>query len=133
MNRSSSMLRRPQTADLETTKVRSPCSWPRSATSEPRALAQEIAARIDFEELGPRPEVAGGGFINFKLHPHWLTERLKALTADERLGCPPSPPRHHGRGIFLSQRPAKDACGPYPQHDYFGDSLCRIGNSSGIA
>lgn len=96
----------------------------------PRALAQEIAARIDFEEMGPPPEIAGAGFINFRLHPHWLADRLKALTADERLGCPPPPPRTLVVD-FSSPNVAKAMHVGHIRSTILGDSLCRIGRFLG--
>ena len=91
----------------------------------PRALAQEIAARIDVGEMGPLPEIAGAGFINFRLHPQWLAGRLKALTGDERLGCPPLPPRTLVVD-FSSPNVAKAMHVGHIRSTILGDSLCRI-------
>ena len=40
------------------------------------------------------PEIAGAGFINFRLKPAWLAQRFAELCPDARLGVPaPEKPR----------------------------------------
>jgi arginyl-tRNA synthetase len=52
----------------------------------PRSLAGSIAANLSMNDIGPAPEVAGPGFINFKLSPEFLARRLLELALDQRLG-----------------------------------------------
>jgi arginyl-tRNA synthetase len=52
----------------------------------PRTLAERIAEKIDVSGLAAPPEVAGPGFINFRLLPDFVAERLVALSDDSRLG-----------------------------------------------
>ena len=59
--------------------------------TNPRALATQIvdALKADpaLEAISVPPEIAGAGFINFRLKPEFLSARLAALDADpERLG-----------------------------------------------
>jgi arginyl-tRNA synthetase len=61
--------------------------------ANPRALAQEIVAALkadpELDALSLAPEIAGAGFINFRLTAAFLGERLAILAADaERLGVP---------------------------------------------
>ena len=56
----------------------------------PRELAQDIVARLDVNDLCAAPEIAGPGFINFRLKPQWLAERLaEAIKDEQRLGIDP--------------------------------------------
>ena len=52
----------------------------------PRALAVRIAENINLAGIGAPPEVAGPGFINFRLAPEFVAQRLVALSEDSRLG-----------------------------------------------
>jgi arginyl-tRNA synthetase len=52
----------------------------------PRALAGRIAEKINFAGISARPEVAGPGFINFRLEPGFVAQRLLAVSEDSRLG-----------------------------------------------
>jgi arginyl-tRNA synthetase len=61
--------------------------------TNPRALAAEIVGALNADpelaEVSLPPEIAGAGFINFRLTPGYLGERLAALALDEdRLGVP---------------------------------------------
>jgi arginyl-tRNA synthetase len=52
----------------------------------PRNLAGRIVANLSMSDIGPSPEVAGPGFINFKLSPEFLALRLHEFALDPRLG-----------------------------------------------
>src|ERR1700758_5070689 len=52
----------------------------------PRTLAGQIVEKLSVHDVGPLPEVAGPGFINFKLSPDFLSKRLSELALDQRLG-----------------------------------------------
>ncbi|MBS0170090.1 MAG: arginine--tRNA ligase [Nitrospira sp.] len=96
----------------------------------PRALAQEIASRITMEPMGPPPEIAGAGFINFRLDPSWLAARTAVLAADARLGCPPLAPRTLVVD-FSSPNVAKSMHVGHIRSTILGDCLCRIGRFLG--
>jgi arginyl-tRNA synthetase len=53
----------------------------------PRVFAAELMAAFDAAGLVLEPEMAGPGFINFRLRPEALTARLEGLLADEKLGA----------------------------------------------
>jgi arginyl-tRNA synthetase len=58
--------------------------------TNPRELAEKIIEHLDVADLCEPPEIAGPGFINFRLKPDWLAERLKEALADpKRLGIDP--------------------------------------------
>jgi arginyl-tRNA synthetase len=52
----------------------------------PRHLAEQIVANLSVSDLGTSPEIAGPGFINFRLSPEFITQRLQQLALDQRLG-----------------------------------------------
>jgi arginyl-tRNA synthetase len=56
--------------------------------ANPRAIAEQIKAKLDLADMA-RPEdvtIAGPGFLNVRLRPHWLAEQLHQAEADPRLG-----------------------------------------------
>jgi arginyl-tRNA synthetase len=52
----------------------------------PRNLAGSIAEQLPMNDIGPEPDVAGPGFINFRLSPEFLSRHLHELALDQRLG-----------------------------------------------
>src|SRR5450432_1048142 len=58
----------------------------------PRELAGEMVEKLkgdqELAKVCAEPTIAGPGFINFKLRPEFLAERIRALLADKRLGAP---------------------------------------------
>lgn len=57
--------------------------------TNPRALAAELAGKIEVGDLSGAPSVAGPGFINFTIRPEALASRLEQLLADPKLGVEP--------------------------------------------
>lgn len=57
--------------------------------TNPRALGEKLAAKIDVAGIAAPPTVAGPGFVNFTVTSEALAGRLEALLADERLGVEP--------------------------------------------
>lgn len=55
----------------------------------PKELAAQIVAALDVADLCEAPDIAGPGFINFKLRQDWLQAETRRISADERLGVPP--------------------------------------------
>ena len=96
------------------------------AKTNPRAIAEKVAARLRESPLIGEAVVAGPGFINLKLAPLGLEQRLQALYAEPDRGLPES-----GRG----KRVIVDFGGPNiakPMHvghlraSIIGDSLQRL-------
>jgi arginyl-tRNA synthetase len=60
----------------------------------PRAVADQLVARLDLAAVCDPPEVAGPGFLNLRLSNAWLAQQVRALAGDDRLGVqPPATPR----------------------------------------
>lgn len=96
----------------------------------PRALAQEIIAKLDVADLCETPEIAGAGFINFRLKPATLIAHFTALTSDERLGVPTVPSRRLVID-FSSPNVAKPMHVGHIRSTFLGDALARIGRFLG--
>ena len=54
---------------------------------KPRDIAAEVMERLDVAGLSHAPEIAGPGFVNFRLTSQWLEEYLKTARRDQRLGA----------------------------------------------
>ncbi|MGA2140218.1 MAG: arginine--tRNA ligase [Verrucomicrobiia bacterium] len=54
----------------------------------PRALAKKVMAQLQLTDVSEPPTVAGAGFINFRLKPDFVAQRVSAAATDERLGVP---------------------------------------------
>ncbi|MFQ3237124.1 MAG: arginyl-tRNA synthetase [Paraglaciecola sp.] len=52
---------------------------------KPRDIAQLIVDAVELDELVEKLEIAGPGFINIHLNPHWLARQLLVAVADKRL------------------------------------------------
>jgi arginyl-tRNA synthetase len=98
----------------------------RAAKTNPRAIAERVAARLRESPLVGEAVVAGPGFINIKLAPAVLEQRLQALYAEPERALPES-----GKG----KRVIVDFGGPNiakPMHvghlrsSIIGDSLQRL-------
>jgi arginyl-tRNA synthetase len=55
----------------------------------PRELAKQVVSHLDPVEVPATIEIAGPGFINFRLDPVWLGHTLLAAALDERLCVEP--------------------------------------------
>ncbi len=54
--------------------------------ANPRDVAAQIISKLDVNGLSCPPEIAGAGFINFRLENSFLSTALSEMAKDERLG-----------------------------------------------
>jgi arginyl-tRNA synthetase len=52
----------------------------------PRAIAEQIKAKLQLGEIASEVSIAGPGFINIRLSPVWLAQRLESIAPDNRIG-----------------------------------------------
>ncbi len=97
----------------------------------PRALAQEIIDHLELSGLATA-DIAGPGFINFRILPHAYAARTAALIRDERLGVPAT---GTGRTVvvdFSAPNVAKPMHVGHIRSTIIGDSLARIARFLGF-
>lgn len=98
----------------------------KQAKTNPRQLAQEIIEKLDVAEMCGPPEIAGAGFINFRLRRDWIGRRLVALAGDAKFGVPaPAKPKKTVID-FSSPNVAKPMHVGHIRSTILGDALARI-------
>jgi arginyl-tRNA synthetase len=98
--------------------------------TNPRALAQDIIDHLSLDGLA-EAEIAGPGFINFRVLPSAFATRAQALLSDPQLGVPTP---GAGRTVvvdFSAPNVAKPMHVGHIRSTILGDALCRIGRFLG--
>jgi len=92
----------------------------------PRAIAEQIVAKLDVSEICETPTVAGPGFINLTLQPAYLETQLEKINPDPRLGIPLV--KHPKRVIvdYPSPNIAKEMHVGHLRPAVIGDCISRI-------
>ncbi len=60
----------------------------KTSKQNPRILAQQIIDNLSVSEISQAPEIAGAGFVNFRLKTDFLEDFAKRVLDDARLGVP---------------------------------------------
>ena len=103
----------------------------KEAKTNPRALAARIADSFEAGDICEEPEIAGPGFLNFRLKPPWVSRQLRNLAGDARCGVPAT--AHPLRIIidFSSPNIAKPMHVGHIRSTILGDALARIARFAG--
>lgn len=97
----------------------------------PRALAQEIIDRLELTGLATA-DIAGPGFLNFRILPEAYAARTAALICDERLGVPATGTGKTVVVDFSAPNVAKPMHVGHIRSTIIGDSLARIARFLGF-
>ena len=54
--------------------------------ANPEELARQLANVVYVKDIAEKPEIAGAGFVNFRLKPEYLAEQITRRWSDDRLG-----------------------------------------------
>src|SRR5262249_14066827 len=92
----------------------------------PRELAQKVVAQFDPTEVPATWEIAGPGFINFRLDPVWLGKSLLEAALDDRLGVERTSRPETIVTDFSAPNTAKPMHVGHIRSTIIGDALTRV-------
>jgi arginyl-tRNA synthetase len=94
--------------------------------ANPRQIAQQIIARLDVAGICEAPEIAGAGFINFRVTAEHLRERLALIASDAMLGVGLAAEPQTIVVDFSSPNVAKPMHVGHIRSTILGDTLTRV-------
>lgn len=99
--------------------------------TNPRQLATTLVEHLEVSDLCEKPEIAGPGFLNFRLTKETLAQHLSTLLKDDRLGVPAVETPKRIVIDFSAPNIAKPMHVGHIRSTFLGDSLARIARFAG--
>jgi arginyl-tRNA synthetase len=94
--------------------------------SNPRVIAASILEKLDVSGISEPPEIAGAGFVNFRLQPEFLSSAISSMAMDERLGVPANSAPKKFLIDFSSPNVAKPMHVGHIRSTILGDCIARV-------
>ncbi|MFT6914085.1 MAG: arginyl-tRNA synthetase [Motiliproteus sp.] len=99
--------------------------------TNPRELAGQILEHLDLSGIAEHTEIAGPGFINIKLSPQWLAERVTELRLDPHQGVEQCEQSQTLVIDYSAPNLAKEMHVGHLRSSIMGDALARILDAQG--
>lgn len=93
---------------------------------KPRDIAAEVLRQLDVAAITAAPEIAGPGFLNFRLQPSWLEGALNDAARDDRLGVEVAASPRTVVVDFSSPNVAKPMHVGHIRSTIIGDAIARL-------
>jgi arginyl-tRNA synthetase len=96
---------------------------------KPREVAEDVVARLQVDDLSDPPQIAGPGFINFRIRPQFLATQLETITSandDDRMDIAPTSNRQVVVVDMSSPNLAKEMHVGHLRPTIIGDAVARI-------
>jgi arginyl-tRNA synthetase len=94
--------------------------------SNPRQIAASILEQLDVSGISANPEIAGAGFVNFRLSPEFLSSALSRIANDPRLGVSAAATPRKFLIDFSSPNVAKPMHVGHIRSTILGDCIVRV-------
>ena len=92
--------------------------------TNPRAIAEQIKAKLDLGEMASEVSIAGPGFVNVKLNPAWLAGELERVERDPK--PPPAAATQKVVVDYSGPNVAKEMHIGHLRSTNIGDALARV-------